>query len=170
MKKGDAKMTTEFLWRIVPLTEEHGRQICTWSYPPPYHIYNWPIWEHMVKEDLQFANPALRIEQFAAVINEQEQLCGFAQFFPIVGVTRLGLGLRPDLVGQGLGSKLAALLVQEAKRRTPDHVIDLEVLTWNVRAQRSYRESGFTHTDTYIRMTPNGFAAFYCMVYTGDPL
>jgi ribosomal-protein-alanine N-acetyltransferase len=119
----------------------------------------------MLINEYEFADPIVRCEQYAAVVDGQDRLCGYAQFFPIVGVTRLGLSLRPDLVGQGLGSELTALLVQEAKQRNPQHIIDLEVLTWNIRAQKTYRSAGFLLTDTYIRMTPNGFAMFYCMVY-----
>lgn len=159
-------MATELDWRIVPLTEEHGKLICTWSYPPPYHVYNWPSWEHMVKEELDYADPKVRAEQYFAVVDGMQRLCGFVQFFPIIGVTRLGLGLHPDLVDKGLGSPFVALLVQEVKQRTPHNEIDLEVLTWNIRAQRTYRNAGFTITDTYIRMTPSGLAAFHCMVYS----
>jgi ribosomal-protein-alanine N-acetyltransferase len=161
-------VTIYLSWHIVPLTEEHGKRICTWTYPPPYHIYNWPSWEHMVKEGQEYANSLVREDQYAAVIDGRDELCGYVQFFPIVGVTRLGLGLHPDLLGQGLGSKLVSLIVQEAKKRTPGHVIDLEVFTWNIRAQRSYIKAGFILTDTYVRMTPNGFGAFYCMVYSGN--
>jgi ribosomal-protein-alanine N-acetyltransferase len=122
----------------------------------------------MLINEYEFADPIVRLEQYAAVVDGQDQLCGYAQFFPIVGVTRLGLGLRPDLVGQGHGTELITLLVHAARQRHPQHIIDLEVLTWNIRAQRTYRKAGFLLTDTYIRMTPNGFAMFYCMVYADE--
>ncbi|WP_253187086.1 GNAT family N-acetyltransferase [Paenibacillus sp. GP183] len=147
------------------MTETHGQLISTWTYPPPYHIYNWPSWEHMVRDELEFADPVVRKDQYAAVVDDQGKLCGFAQFFPISGVTRLGLGLRPDLLGLGTGAYLTSLLVIEAKKRAPRSSIDLEVLTWNIRAQRSYLKAGFKITDTYIRSTPRGLAAFHCMVY-----
>jgi ribosomal-protein-alanine N-acetyltransferase len=158
-------MTPHFPWKIASMTETHGQTISTWTYPPPYHIYNWPSWEHMVQGELDFADPVVRKDQYAAVVDGQGELCGFAQFFPIVGVTRLGLGLRPDLLDSGKGAYLTSLLVMEAKKRAPRSSIDLEVLIWNLRAQRCYLKAGFKVTDTYIRSTPGGLAAFYCMVY-----
>jgi ribosomal-protein-alanine N-acetyltransferase len=158
-------VTPHFPWKIAPMTDIHAQSISTWTYPPPYCIYNWPSWAHMVQDQLEFADPVVRKDQYAAVVDDQGELCGFAQFFPIVGVTRLGLGLRPDLLGLGMGAYLTSLLVIEAKRRAPHSIIDLEVLIWNLRAQRSYLKAGFKVTDTYIRPTPVGLAAFYCMVY-----
>jgi len=56
-------------------------------------------------------------------------------------------------------------IVKEARRRAPHDEIDLEVLTWNDRAIRTYEKAGFERTDTYRRMTPSGMAQFHCMVY-----
>ncbi|MBP1994850.1 RimJ/RimL family protein N-acetyltransferase [Paenibacillus eucommiae] len=120
----------------------------------------------MVLEELDYADPAIRAQQYFAVLDEQQSLCGFVQFFPIVGVTRLGLGLHPDRVGKGLGTAFVKLLVREAVARAPSNQIDLEVLIWNIRAQRTYMKAGFAITDTYERMTPNGLATFHCMVYS----
>jgi ribosomal-protein-alanine N-acetyltransferase len=158
-------LTTELFWRITPMTEEHGRIICTWKYPSPYDVYNSPSWEHMIQEEQDYADAQIRAEQFGAVVDAKGQLSGFVQYFPIVGVTRLGLGLRPDLCGGGLGTAFVQFLVAEAKKRAPHHEIDLEVPTWNERAQRSYLKAGFELTDTYERMTPHGMATFHCMVY-----
>ncbi|NEW07552.1 GNAT family N-acetyltransferase [Paenibacillus sp. SYP-B3998] len=160
-------MNLNLKWQIVVLTQSQGQELCSWSYPQPYDIYNWPKWEIMLRDDSEFADPVIRTQQYAAIVDEHEHLCGFAQFFPIVGVTRLGVGLRPDLcgAGKGLGQHLIKLLVDEAKRRAPQHEIDLEVLVWNERAIRTYERAGFTITDTYERSTPTGTALFHCMVY-----
>ncbi|MNW71131.1 Acetyltransferase (GNAT) family protein [compost metagenome] len=56
-------------------------------------------------------------------------------------------------------------IVQAALKRYPEREIDLEVLTWNQRAIRTYQKCGFTITDTYERRTPTGDRPFYCMVY-----
>ncbi|WP_248929173.1 GNAT family N-acetyltransferase [Paenibacillus hamazuiensis] len=149
---------------FAPMTEEHGRSICSWTYPAPYDVYNLPSWEHMVRHAEEFADPYIRGQQYSAVLDEHGELCGFAQFFPIVGVTRLGLGLRPDWCGQGQGTAFVRAIVQEARRRSPENEIDLEVFVWNHRAIRTYEKAGFAIDDTYERMTPIGMAAFHCMV------
>ncbi|WP_282938281.1 GNAT family N-acetyltransferase [Paenibacillus sp. RC67] len=158
-------MHTASNFRIIPLTEEHCREICTWNYPVPYDIYNWRPWEQMVAEQEEFADATLREEQYRAVIDSDGLLAGFAQLFPLVGVTRLGLGMRPDFCGQGYGVDFVRAIVAEAKRKAPSNEIDLEVLIWNIRAYRVYEKAGFVQTDTYERMTPTGMEMFHCMVW-----
>jgi ribosomal-protein-alanine N-acetyltransferase len=152
-------------FRMTRLTEDYCQQICEWRYPAPFNIYNWPAWEQMMTHEMQFADQAIRESQFAAVIRSNDELIGYAQFFPIVHVTRLGLGLRPDLCSQGLGVHFVQSVIHEAIRRTPHCEIDLEVHTWNVRAQKTYEKVGFIVADEYELTTVNGVERFYCMVY-----
>ncbi|MBP1964050.1 GNAT family N-acetyltransferase [Paenibacillus aceris] len=142
-------------------------EVCTWKYPSPYELYNWPSWDIMLREQTEFADPHIRAQQYRAVVDEKGGLSGFVQFFPMLGVTRLGLGLRPDLCGKGsgIGAQFVRLLTREAVRRAPGQEIDLEVLAWNKRAIRTYERAGFTITDTYVKWTPTGTAEFHCMVY-----
>lgn len=157
-------------FRIVPMEEAHGEVICTWRYDSPYDIYSWLPWNQMKALDVEFGNPAIRAEQYVSVLNEAGDLAGFAQYFPMEGVTRLGIGMKPDLCGQGLGKRFVSVIVEEARRRKPDNQIDLEVLTWNTRAIRAYQKAGFVITDLYEKMTPGGVSKpFYCMVYKGQP-
>lgn len=149
---------------IHPLDTSHAIQICEWVYDPPFHIYQWPSWQQMKEDGIEFGDSVLREKQYAAVLDSQFGLIGFAQFFPITGVTRLGLGLRPDLCGQGLGPAFTELIIREARRRSPQNEIDLEVLVWNTRAIRAYEQVGFHITDTYSRSTPTGIAECHCMV------
>jgi len=151
--------------RFVPMTAEHARQICSWRYEPPYDLFDWPAWDVLLASGSEAADPEIRSSQFASVVDSGERLLGFAQFFPLLGVTRLGLGLHPRLCGQGLGETLTRRIVAEARRRAPEDEIDLEVLVWNARAIRAYERAGFAITDRYTRNTPSGPAEFYCMVY-----
>ncbi|NOV02513.1 GNAT family N-acetyltransferase [Paenibacillus planticolens] len=154
-------------WQVVPLTDTHCVEVCTWKYPSPYELYNWPSWDIMLREQTEFADGDIRAEQYRAIVDEKESLCGFVQFFPMLGVTRLGLGLRPDLCGKGkgIGEQFVRLITREALRRAPGQEIDLEVLVWNERAIRTYERAGFSITDTYEKRTPTGMALFHCMVY-----
>ncbi|GIP50921.1 Mycothiol acetyltransferase [compost metagenome] len=157
-------------FRIVPMEEPHGAEICTWRYDSPYDIYSWLPWDQMKALDVEFGNPAIRAEQYVSVLNEAGELAGFAQYFPMEGVTRLGIGMKPDLCGHGLGKLFVRTIVEEARHRKPDNQIDLEVLTWNTRAIRAYQKAGFVITDLYEKMTPGGVSKpFYCMVHKGLP-
>ncbi|KAA9004662.1 GNAT family N-acetyltransferase [Paenibacillus spiritus] len=144
----------------------HAREICGWQYEPPYNIYGWLPWDQLEALGVEFGDPKIREEQYVSVVNDQDVLCGFAQLFPVEpSVVRLGIGMRPDMCGQGTGHLFVGAIVQEALRRYPDREIDLEVLTWNQRAIRAYQKGGFTITDAYERQTPTGVKPFYCMVY-----
>lgn len=158
------------MYQLTRLTEAHAAQICAWAYPPPYDIYNWKPWELLLAGEEEFADPAIREAQYRAVLDGEGTLCGYAQFFPIVGTTRLGFGMRPDLCGLGRGEAFVRAIVQEARRQQPDNAIDLEVLTWNHRAIRAYRRAGFRIDDTYVRGTREGEAEFHCMVWQGAEL
>ncbi|BFT75915.1 hypothetical protein PAENIP36_73570 [Paenibacillus sp. P36] len=124
----------------------------------------------MLREQTEFADPHIRAEQYRAIVDDSGVLAGFVQFFPIVGVTRLGLGLRPDLCGKGsgIGVQFVQLLTREALKHAPGQEVDLEVLVWNERAIRTYERAGFTITDTYEKQTPTGVSNFHCMVYDGS--
>ncbi|MFD2614527.1 GNAT family N-acetyltransferase [Paenibacillus gansuensis] len=153
-----------FLFR--PMTEVDGKDISAWRYEPPYDIYNTMAWDEMKERQYEFADPDIRAAQYLSVTDSQGELIGFCQLFPMNGLTRLGLGLRPDLRGKGWGSIFTRAIVHEALLRNPDHEIDLEVLAWNERAINTYRKTGFEITDTYERNTPSGPGLFHCMVYT----
>ncbi|UHA75972.1 GNAT family N-acetyltransferase [Paenibacillus sp. 481] len=147
------------------MSEQDAATICTWKYEPPYDLYNFSPWEDMQAEGEEFGDPMLRQQQYVSVRDEAGQLVGFAQFFPMLGVTRLGLGMRPDLKNKGNGAEFVRTIVEEAIRRTPTNEIDLEVLTWNERATHVYEKVGFGITDTYERPTPCGTGTFHCMVF-----
>ncbi|WP_209853269.1 GNAT family N-acetyltransferase [Paenibacillus sediminis] len=147
------------------MEEDHASAVCSWQYEDPYNIYGWLPWEQMVLLSVEFGDPELRAQQYASVVDQNGDLIGFAQFFPIEGVTRLGVGLRPELCGQGLGQIFMEAIVREALRRAPERIVDLEVLTWNTRAIRAYEKAGFVIADTYEKRTPEGMKQFHCMVY-----
>lgn len=152
-------------YRLIPLSEPLAEQLSTWRYDPPFDFYNWTTWQVMLELGMEFGDPYVRLHQYAAVLGEEDEFIGFAQFFPLLGVTRLGLGLRPDLCDQGLGVPFVQAIAAEALRRAPDDEIDLEVHTWNIRAIRTYQRAGFLIADTYAKQTHTGLVDVYCMTF-----
>lgn len=162
----------EPVFQLVPMTETHAREICRWRYEPPYDIYAWKSWPELVQRREEIGDPIIRDEQYASVLLGPEDaapLAGFAQFFPLEGWVRLGLGMQPGLRGRGWGAAMVGAIVREAQRRYPDRAVDLEVLVWNRRAVRTYERAGFVIEDEYDRPTPTGAGRFYCMVYRPAP-
>lgn len=147
-----------------PLTETQAQQICSWRYPPPYDIFNRTSWQQLVAAEVDLGDAATRSAQYVSITDRSGQLCGFAQLFPLTGTTRLGIGLRPDLCGQGMGTALMQRLVDEARRRAPGDQIDLEVPQWNERAIKAYQRAGFTISDSYPLKIGPQWQQVYCMV------
>lgn len=65
--------------------------MASWTYPPPYDFYNGDT------------EPVLNPERFFEARNEAGKLLGFYYFESNPPDLDYGLGLRPDLTGQGLG-------------------------------------------------------------------
>ena len=151
-------------FEVRTMTEEEAETVSSWHYEAPYDVYGWMPWEEMKKLGIEFGDPELREQQYVTVYRNN-LLHGFAQLFPLGGTTRIGIGMHPDLCGQGMGTEFVQAVAEEALKRIPGQEIDLEVLTWNQRAIKAYRKAGFTITDLYERMTPEGMKPFYCMVY-----
>ncbi|RAP73362.1 GNAT family N-acetyltransferase [Paenibacillus montanisoli] len=158
----------KYTFNVVPLSDALAEELSTWRYEPPFDFYNWSTWEVMQQLGIEFGDAYIRQQQYAAVTDGDGALIGFAQFFPLLGVTRIGLGLRPDLCGQGqgLGFFLVQAIVAEAIRRAPEDEIDLEVHVWNTHAIRTYERAGFVITDTYEKPTAAGDVTVHCMCYT----
>jgi len=151
------------------MKEAEGKIISEWTYTPPYDLYQFLPWSQMQALEIEFGDPVIRRQQYVSIHDEHGELCGFAQYFPMEGVIRIGLGMRPDLTGQGRGVPFVSAILKEALHRYPAMEIDLEVLTWNERAITVYQRCGFRITDTYERRTPTGTGMFHCMVYEGEP-
>jgi len=152
--------------RLTPMTEQDGEKICEWRYPAPYELFQWPSWDTMVKHAREFGDSQIRLEQYLAVRNtDNEQLVGYVQLFPMDRTLRIGMGLRPDCCDKGWGTALTKIVIDEARRRQPDAEIDLEVENWNKRAIRVYEKSGFVITDAYERRASHGTVQVFCMVW-----
>ena len=87
--------------RIEPLTEEHAREIAEWRYEFPYEWYDTASDQRRIE---LFANPARR-EGLRAVVADDGELIGFFNFVREGDEVRVGLGIRPDLTGRGLGAQ-----------------------------------------------------------------
>ena len=95
---------------FAPMTPRHAREVVSWRYEKPYHIYNY-------REEERSAAPGYLADstnRFFAVLSEHE-VVGFRSFGldgrvagGVYDETCLdtGGGLRPDLTGKGLGVEI----------------------------------------------------------------
>jgi ribosomal-protein-alanine N-acetyltransferase len=147
---------------IRAFTEADADDIASWHYPAPYDVYD-------LSED-----PSLDIEMresarwgatwFAADDAETGTLAGFLELVASESETdgathvevEVGLGLRPDLTGQGIGASFVQAALAFSRERWQPSAFALDVFPWNERAIRCYEGTGFERGEVYVRTFPDG--------------
>lgn len=132
---------------IVPMTRELTSQVASWRYPDEYAVYN-------LDED---SGPGELLDGGSyGVLNSSGELVGFYQFgtgarIPALeegvypeGPLDMGLGLRPDLCGLGLGKSFVQTGMKFAQEQLRANEFRLTVAGFNLRAQKVYERCGFS--------------------------
>jgi len=149
------------------MPEDDASCITEWRYPSPYHAYNWPAWDIVKKQEIEFGDTEIRSEQYRSIIDANGTLIGFVQLFAMQATVRIALFLALAYCGRGIGQQAMQLVIREVNDNYDNYEIDLEVETWNERAIASYLRSGFVITDQYELPSRNDqtIRNVYCMVY-----
>jgi [ribosomal protein S18]-alanine N-acetyltransferase len=129
---------------FVSMDAHRAKEIAGWSYPPPYDIYDGEPSEaaQMTRADSGYTAVLLdeRLVGFCCV--------GFEARVPGMrardGVLDVGAGLRPDLVGRGLGARFLAAVMDYAWARDPTALLRVCIAEFNLRAQRAVLFIGFS--------------------------
>lgn len=129
--------------RLEPLSRRHAVDVTTWRYSPPYDCY-----------DMTGARPdELGTEDsgFYAVL-DGDRLVAFRSFGPDGRVPGwdyddsaldTGGGLRPELVGRGLGREVIAAGLAFGRATFAPPAFRVTVASFNVRALRTVESLGF---------------------------
>jgi ribosomal-protein-alanine N-acetyltransferase len=140
---------------FVPMTLGLARQVVSWCYSPPYDCY-----------DLTDADPQVFCEPqggFFAVL-EGGSLIAYRSFGADgqvpgyeydTSALDTGGGMRPDLVGRGLGRAVIAAGLSFGRRQYGPAAFRVTVAGFNQRALRVVRSFGF-HTVTRFPASTNG--------------
>jgi RimJ/RimL family protein N-acetyltransferase len=124
---------------IRPASAETLSELATWRYEPPYDFYDGD-------ED-----PVLNPERFFEAVDEEGSLVGFYYFEEKGTALEIGLGLRPQLAGRGLGLEFFRAGVEYGRRRFGPARIILAVAAFNERARIVYERAGFRVTGRRMR-------------------
>ena len=158
------------LKRLVELNvaddQEDAQEMCSWEYSGQYRVYN-NSWEKMAEQGISYADEETRRKEFYTLLRDGKMI-GFFRLRRGEKVVELGLGLRPDLCGQGLGKKLVQAAVQEHKKRFGDLPLWLAVRVWNERAINCYRTCGFVEIKRLTLELSEGPTEFIRMEYRDD--
>jgi [ribosomal protein S18]-alanine N-acetyltransferase len=149
-------------YRIRPMTADDVSVMTTWHYPPPYDFYD-PAGDD---DDLaELSDPHRWGQEYFTAVTEQREVVGFFQFRrPEPGlVIEIGLGLRPDLTGIGLGRRYMATGMDFASKRWAREEFQLFVAAFNQRAINVYERVGFRSVEEVRRFTGGEWRDFLRM-------
>lgn len=144
------------------LSQKEAENIASnWHYEDNYSFYDIAADE----EDLaEFLNPQERGDKYFSVKINNE-LIGFFCFVYENDCVDIGLGMKPELTGKGLGMDfLKAGLSYAISKYNPENIM-LSVATFNERAIKLYKKVGFESTGSFMQDTNGSRYEFLRMKY-----
>ncbi len=144
------------------MTDEDAREVAGWHYESPYSFYDM---DHDPDDQRELLDPRSRGDAYFTALDEKGGVVGFFSFRWTGAVIDVGLGLRPDLTGRGIGLSfvVAGLAFAEGRfgRECP---LRLAVATFNTRAIRVYEQAGFSIRSRFMQATNGGLHEFVEMI------
>jgi RimJ/RimL family protein N-acetyltransferase len=117
-----------------------GREVATWHYEPPYDFYDLAS---DPDDEADMHNTARAAHYRAVLANGEARLDAFWHFDWPDDAVEVGIGLRPDLTGRGLGESFLSAQLAYAANAWHPATFRLFVAGWNERAIRLYERLGF---------------------------
>jgi ribosomal-protein-alanine N-acetyltransferase len=142
---------------IVAMSQIDAETVAAWHYDPPYDFYDADA-DH--RDLAELLDPRQRGSKYFAARDEDSTLVGYFGFVEADGVVGVGVGLRPDLTGRGLGQPFLEAGLAFARERFSPHRFRLSVATFNGRAIPVYERAGFVPTRTFDHETNGGVFSF----------
>jgi [ribosomal protein S18]-alanine N-acetyltransferase len=140
--------------------DAEAREVLAWHYEAPYDIYN--IYNadpaHIEESVAGLVDPA---NQYFVASDAEGRILGYCCFGPDARVPGgdyrdpdwldVGLGMRPDLTGQGRGLVFFSAVLDFGRERLGARRYRLSVAAFNGRAIRVYERAGFREAGRFRR-------------------
>ncbi|MEO0759490.1 MAG: GNAT family N-acetyltransferase [Cyanobacteria bacterium J06648_16] len=159
-----------------PLEQKEAIVVLGWQYPSPYDRYNF-VRGNFSEDDLKKAlidltNPENAFFSIFGKRNTLEGVCSFGPDGQVPGgdyskkALDIGMGLRPDLTGKGLGQQYAAAVVKFGISRYRPQQLRVTIAAFNRRAQTVWQRLGFTPIARFTKT--NGQDLFTVMTCSSE--
>ncbi|MEO1741091.1 MAG: GNAT family N-acetyltransferase [Cyanobacteria bacterium J06629_9] len=141
---------------FAPLQLKDAAAILSWQYSPPYDCCNF---DGCNREQTlnDFTHPD---NIFFAIFGSHKELEGFCSFGPDGQVPGgdysqpaldIGMGLRPDLTGKGLGQQYAESVIEFGVGRFGASQLRVTIAAFNQRAQTVWQRLRFSSVDRFTK-------------------
>ena len=137
------------------MDRKYATAIAGWRYDYPYHIYGYS--EEIVEQTIEYL---MKVENRFYGVLCKDELIGFRSFGPDGRVSGghydesyldTGGGLRPDLAGKGLGSKIILEGLIFGSQQFGTNRFRVTVADFNKRAKKACEKIGFRVSDHFFR-------------------
>ena len=147
-------------YRFRPMTPSACQAISAWRYAAPYDFYDLDA----DAEDLAaFCDEQNWPGTHFSVHDAGGDLVGYFTYERKNACAVIGLAMRPDLTGQGLGTTFVAAGLGHGAEHLDIDQCELRVAEFNTRAVNVYRRLGFRITEKYLQATNGGTHPFLRM-------
>jgi RimJ/RimL family protein N-acetyltransferase len=155
---------------IEQMNYEEANQISNWIYEEPYAIYS-------MDQSAECINELLNGDYYS-VTDIDNNLIGYFCFgksaqvpvgnqfgvYEMDNITDVGLGIKPDLCGQGFGEDFIKKGLDFAQHKRSSIRFRLTVASFNQRAIKVYQRVGFTKVNSFKRISENIETEFEVMI------
>ena len=142
--------------RYRPAEKKYAREFVNWEYQPPYDVYNCPPDE--IGDAVQYnIDPTNNVY---SMFDQSETLIGYCSYGRDAQVPGgdyseealdIGLMIKPELTGQGLGTVFAEEVIRNGVNRNAPKKLRVTIAAFNKRAMRVWEKNGFKQTQFFKR-------------------
>lgn len=143
---------------VFPLTPIDATEIASWRYPGRYATYDV---DEVPTHERGYWSVHLGDELVGYCCFGEEARVPGAVEEP--GILDVGYGMKPDLMGHGLGRDFIGAILAFAAERFAPHRVRVLILDWNARSQAAARSAGFEE-DGAIESTEGTFVVMTRLV------
>ena len=138
------------------VTNEHVQKFLAWRYPPPYDVYNLDA-EPSSAEIAYSLDPQYQYHVMLDDAGAVLAFCSFGADGRVPGgdysddALDIGMGLRPDLTGQGRGIDYVQRVIGFALDMYAPNALRVTIAAFNQRAQTVWKKAGFVEVSRFGR-------------------
>jgi ribosomal-protein-alanine N-acetyltransferase len=149
-------------YTFTPLRLSDARMMASWRYEGEYAFYNTRLFPLLLVVPLRWLMASMGVEVYA-VRDESKEVVGTFSYTRQGDSVEIGLAMRPDLTGRGLGLDFVRAGMDFARERFAPDTFTLDVAAFNQRAITVYQRAGFVPVSTFKRSMRQGPVEFLAM-------